>query len=81
MTYKPQCYEIAGVNLIGYRQADGSVVLGDQTHGTHLPDFPEDIDVEGVTYSLEYVRKNREESPDIVVPGHPGYPIEWGIYV
>lgn len=84
--YKPQPFEIAGVDLSGERQDDGTVKIGTKPNfgpdnRPNLPDFPEEIDVCGTIYTLEFIKKNRDEAPDVVVPGHPGYNLEWGIYV
>lgn len=86
MAYQPKPMEIAGVDIVGERQSDGTLKLG--TASTVLPDtrdavdaFPEEVEVCGATYTLETVRKNKDDFPAVVVPGHPGYNIEWGIYV
>lgn len=84
MAYRPKPFEIAGVDLFGRRQSDGSVIIGDARNlgdGTPMPDFPQEIEVCGAVYTLEFIKKNKDEAPDVVVPGHPGYGIEWGIYV
>lgn len=87
MAYRPQKYEIAGIDLFGERQDDGTIKLGPrmQVTGTRTPDnrtqvsdFPDEIEVEGVTYVLEEIRLNRVECN--LSPGHPGYNIEWGVY-
>ena len=81
--YEPKPFEIAGVDLYGERQDDGTVLIGSSNHGpaTPLPDFPSELKVAGAVYTLEYIKKNRDEVPNVVVPGHPGYNIEWGVYV
>ena len=83
MAYQPKPFEIAGVDLFGRRQSDGSVILGGHptSNGTPMPDFPQEVEVCGAVYTLEFIKKNKDEAPDVVVPGHPGYDIEWGIYV
>lgn len=78
--YKPKRYEIAGVDLIGYRQPDGSIRLGkNDPDASRLPNFPKSIEVEGIVYTLELIRKNDERNslPD----NHSGKHIEWGTYV
>lgn len=81
--YEPKPFEIAGVDLFGRRQPDGTVLVGPSpsgTGGTRLPDFPEKIRVCGAVYTLEFVRKNNQDGP-AADPGHPGHDIEWGVYV
>ncbi len=79
--YEPKPYEIAGVDLIGYRQPDGKIQLGSSPkNGTLLDDFPKSILVQGVVYTLEFIKKNDGE-PGHLPANHPGKNIEWGIYV
>ncbi len=68
MSYIPKPGEIAGFELIGYRQKDKSIRLGTES-GTQLQDFPNEVVVNGMTYTLEEITKNS-------IP-----PIEWGVYV
>jgi hypothetical protein len=75
--YSPKPWEVAGFELIGYRQEDGSIRLGNEK-GTHLPDFPKEVEAFGVVYCLEEVRKNKDEYN--LSPDHEGYRIEWGVY-
>lgn len=86
MTYKPRKFEIAGVDILGERQDDGSIKLGAEPSigpdtRTHLPAFPEKIDVEGVTYTLEDVRENDGKWRETAPPDHPGLRLCWGVYV
>lgn len=73
--YQPNPGEIAGFDLFGRRQEDGTVKIGSNTY----PDFPQECRCEGMTYTLELIKKNKDEGN--LAPGHPGYDIEWGIYV
>lgn len=84
--HQPKPGEIAGVDLVGERQPDGKVKLGTASRilpddREAVPDFPQEIEVAGAVYTLEFIRKNKDEAPNVVVPGHPGYNIEWGVYV
>lgn len=75
--YEPKPWEVAGFEIIGYRQEDGSIRLGNDG-GTHLPDFPKEVKAFGIVYCLEDVRKNKDECD--LTPEHEGYRIEWGVY-
>jgi len=77
--YAPKQYDVAGVDLIGHRQEDGSIKLGPGGGGAHLPDFPKSVRVVGVVYNLERITKNRELSN--LSKDHDGYNIEWGEYM
>lgn len=65
-TYKPNPGEIAGFDLFAYRLKDGKIKL---QSGKILDDFPKEIEVINIIYTLEDIKKN------------PGNNIEWGIYV
>lgn len=69
--------DIAGFELYGERQADGTILVGTPPVGNRrrLEDFPETIELLGMTYTLEEVRRNRD-----MFPG-PVPPIEWGLYI
>lgn len=68
MSYLPKPGEIAGFELIGYRQKDKSIKLGNE-NGTPMQTFPDEVVVNGMTYTLEEITKN------------PNSIIEWGVYV
>lgn len=72
--YVPEPGEIAGFDLTARLQPDGTLVT---EAGTVFTEFPPEVEVCGVTYTLEYVKPNE------VPVGHPsGDPtIQWGIYV
>lgn len=78
--YVPKPYEVAGFELMGYRQADGSIKLGPEGKGVHLPNFPKEVAAFGVVYTLERVKRNIDLAPDLP-EDHEGYSIEWGEYV
>ena len=75
--YEPKPGEIAGFEIIGYRQPDGTVKIPNEDAEAVL-DFPEEVRVCGATYTLEGVNKNDEDGtmPD----DHGGKYIEWGLY-
>jgi len=80
MAYQPKPDDLAGFDLVGFRQPDGRVYLGEEGGaGTNLPDFPAEVEMLGKVYTLEEVKKNREMFD--LDEDHPGYNIEWGIYV
>jgi hypothetical protein len=83
MAYEPKPFDIAGFELIGYRQVDGTILLGAggaKGQGTPTADFPKEVTVCGATYTLENIKKN-----DVLfgplANAHPGKHIEWGEYV
>jgi len=90
-TYAPKPWEIAGFELYGERQDNGSIKLGTHDPASQLPDqrtqvpaFPEKVEVVGVVYTLEFVKENnwggrkRVEKND---PANPLLRICWGVYV
>lgn len=87
--YKPRKYEIAGVDLYGERQDDGTVKLGPtptigDDHRTHLRAFPEEMLVEGVVYTLEFIKENHwpgREQLEKDDPSDMRLRICWGVYV
>lgn len=89
MTYQPKPFEVAGVDLIGERQSDGSIKLGSASRfgpdtRTSVPAFPEEIEVCGATYTLEYVKENDwagRKALEQSDPNDPRLRICWGIYV
>jgi hypothetical protein len=79
MAYEPKKGEVAGFDLVGHRQADGSIILGTPPTSESIPEFPEEVKAFGAVYTLEYIKKN---DPDDKLPNeHSGKTIEWGIYV
>jgi len=67
---------LAGFELIGYRQADGTILLGNKVP---MNNFPKEVEILGAAYSLEDVKLNDED--DTLPADHEGKFIEWGIYV
>lgn len=92
MAYQPKPYDIAGFDIYGERQPDGSIKIGpppaqpeSRDERTHLPDFPDSIEVCGAVYTLEYVKPNEISdkmrarlSPERLAHQET---ICWGIYV
>lgn len=78
MTYAATKEDIAGLDLIGHRQDDGSITLGS---GVNLPAFPEEVEIAGATFTLEDVRENDGPWRETAAPDHPGLRICWGVYV
>ena len=78
--YQVKLSDIAGFDVLGTRLPSGKIRLGFDGQGDVLDDFPEEIELVGTTYTLEYIKKNREEC-NLIDPNHPGYNIEWGVYV
>lgn len=73
MSYRPKQGDIAGFDLFARLQPDGTIITGG---GTKLPKFPDEVTVNGATFTLEYVKINEVDSPV-----HPGADIRWGVYV
>ena len=68
--------DLAGFDLIGRRQDDGSIRLGARGEGEALPDWPEEVELLGNVYTLEEVKK--QNGPQVPIGNRD---IEWGIYV
>ncbi len=67
--------DISGFDVMGYRLKDGSVNI----NGRKFDDFPKKLTLIGVTYNLEYIKKNDEDNK--LPEDHGGKNIEWGIYL
>ena len=61
--YIPKSAEIDGFDLYGRRLPDGKVELNS---GDVLDDFPEEILVIDTVYELEHVKKNEDESGNVI---------------
>ena len=73
--YIPKRGEVAGFELHGYRQPDGTIRLGsDDKYGTALPEFPGLVEVAGAEYRLEYINQN------VDAKGEVRNNMEWGVY-
>jgi hypothetical protein len=59
MFYKPQIGEMSSFYLVGYRQPDGSIRLGKET-GTSLPNFPDEVELDGIVWTLENIKLNQK---------------------
>lgn len=77
--YKAKKYDLAGFDLFGRRQSDGTIMLGIGSNPTPMDDFPKEVEVLGVVYTLEYIKKN-DDPLGKLANDHPGKNIEWGIY-
>lgn len=88
-TYTPKRGEVAGLDLYGERQDDGTIKLGSapsmgDDHRTHVREFPEEIEVEGVVYTLEFVKENHWQGREQLEKDDPSdmrLRICWGVYV
>ena len=56
--YKPQTYDLAGVDMGGRRQPDGTILVS--TSGTNLEDWPECILLCGSVFTLEEIHHGRD---------------------
>lgn len=97
MAHKLKPHELAGFDVIGYRQKDGRIALGGsgsplvKAMDAHLgvtpivvDTFPEQIELLGVIWALEFVKENEWEGRAEVErtnPDDPRLSICWGIYV
>lgn len=85
MAYQPEQYEIAGFELYGERQDDGTILLGFGPDKKKVDDFPEEVELTGSVYTLEFVRDNklsdelRERYGD--AKANEAERICWGVYV
>lgn len=87
--YAPKPGEVAGFDLYGERQDDGSIKLGTAStipevpdNRTHLPAFPDNVEVLGRVYTLEFIRGNDEGEWAKTAPvDDPRRRICWGVYV
>ena len=70
--YKPLPHEISEFVLMGYRQKDGTIKLANSL----LEDFPNEVKVCEVIYSLEKVIKNEKNE---LLPNE-GKNMEWAVY-
>lgn len=97
VTHKLKQHELAGFDVIGYRQKDGRIALGghnspllramDAHMGTEITivdAFPEQVELLGAVWTLEYVKENEWEGraeAERTNPDDPRLRICWGIYV
>lgn len=88
MTYQLRGEDLAGFDLYGERNDDGTITLGHTEPKLTLPDFPDEVEVLGNVYTLECIRWNTRyddgtEKPwsKEAAPDDPRRRICWGIYV
>lgn len=89
MPYEIQGAHIAGFDLYGTKNDDGTFTIGHSEPKVTLPEFPAEVELLGVTYGLEYVKWNAylddphgAEQPwaKDAPPDDPRRRICWGIY-
>lgn len=68
-------YAVSGFEIFGRRQKNGKIKILDKEYD----EFPLEITLLDITYTLESVIRNRDERPNLT-PKDPGYNIEWGQY-
>lgn len=78
--YEPKTGQICGFEIIGYRQKDGKIRLGNSNDGEMLEGFPKEIKTPYGTFQLEEIKLNDNEENQLP-DEHPGKNIEWGVYV
>jgi len=76
--YEPQEMQVSGIEIIGYRQRDGKIKIGDGENSELMDDFPASIKTPYGTFVLEKTTSNDPEGK--LADGHPGKMIEWGHY-
>lgn len=72
---------LAGFEVFGERQDDGSIILGHTEPKKTASEFPAAITVLGVTYTLEFVKENEFPSTINIPADDPRRRICWGVYV
>lgn len=76
MFYLVRHTDLAGFDLIGRRQEDGTLKLGPFGEGEQLDDWPEEAEILGKVFILEEVKK--QDGPKVPENKRD---VEWGIYV
>ena len=76
MPHKVKSDQLVGFDLIGYREPDGSILLG--ADKIPMANFPQEVEILGITFALEEVLKN--DLIGSLESDHPGKTIEWGRY-
>lgn len=83
--FKPKPYQIAGFELFGRWLEDGRIQIGDSSYIDIVDEFPPEVEVCGVVYTLEYVKPNEISdmargrlSPERIAEAER---IQWGVYV
>jgi len=74
--YYPKQYDLAGFDIAGELQDDGTICL---SVGDTVEAFPPEVKLLGVVYTLENTLLNREAND--LQPSDPGYNLCWGQYV
>jgi len=76
--FKPKPAEIAGLDLVMFIGDDGVRRLGDGARGREMHRFPEQVEVCGMVYTLENVKRNCSEHPALEAGCHRC--LDWGQY-
>ena len=81
--FVPKAGEIAGFDMIGWKQTDGTFILGDKTYGRRVDEFPQEVHVCDVTYTLEFIKWNTDEQSEEILATWTDEQksICWGVYV
>lgn len=88
MPYMARSQDIAGFDLYGERNDDGTITLGHTEPKIVVPAFPDEVELLDAVYTLEFVRENGitddgqiEPWRQSASPDDPRLRICWGIYV
>lgn len=77
--YEPKIGQITAIEIIGFRQINGRIKIGNSEDGELLNNFPSKIKTPYGIFQLEQIKLNGNE--DKLPREHPDKNIEWGIYV
>jgi hypothetical protein len=80
--------DIAGFDLYGTRNNDGTITIGHSAPEVTLPSFPDEVELLGNVYTLEFVRENGDDGDGRIekwrkeaASDDPRLRICWGVYV
>lgn len=81
MPYQLRPEDLAGFDIYGSRNNDGTITIGHAEPTVRLPAFPDKVEVLGNVYTLEAVTENDGMWRENAEPNDPRLRICWGVYV
>lgn len=87
-SYKLRGIDLAGFDIYGERQDDGKILIGHSGETLLLDAFPQEVEVLGYTFELEFIRENGKDDSGAVLEWAKNVPADdprlricWGVYV